>query len=133
LRQRLVALLLAGLIAAACAAPGSAGTTIELDAADSGSSVPASVGTSIVIALEANPTTGYTWQLQPGLDESVVRFVSEDYQQDPSGYGAVGAGGVDTLTFEAVGEGSTTIVLGYQRSGDPAPTDSFTVSVEVDG
>ena len=35
------------------------------------------------------------------------------------------------LTYEAVGAGTTTIALGYQRSGDPTAVDSFTVTVTV--
>ncbi|MET1232333.1 MAG: protease inhibitor I42 family protein [Candidatus Limnocylindrales bacterium] len=123
-------LLAIALVIAGCTGAGG-GTTINLTSADDGSAIRAALGERIVISLDANPTTGYTWQVAPGLDASVVEFVSEAYQQDPAGYGAVGVGGTDVLTFHAVGEGTTTIVLVYQRSGDATAAESFTVTVTV--
>jgi inhibitor of cysteine peptidase len=130
-RRSLVLGLGALFLAAACAAPGSGGGTTELTASDSGSAISVSNGNKIVISLDANPSTGYTWQQAPGLDTSVVRFVSEDYEQAPAASPVVGGGGTDVLTFEAVGAGTTTITLVYQRSGDPTAVDSFTVNVTV--
>jgi inhibitor of cysteine peptidase len=123
-------LLVVALLIAGCTGAGG-DTAIDLTATDDGSAIQAALGERIVISLDANPTTGYTWQVAPGLDASVVEFVSEAYQQDAAAYGAVGAGGTDVLTFEAVGEGTTTIVLAYQRSGDPTAAESFTVTVTV--
>ena len=130
--RRLVAILILAATLAACAGDSTVpGATIELTAGDSGSAVPAKVGDRIVISLDANPTTGYTWQQVPGLDTSVVSYVSEDYEQAPAASPVVGGGGTDTWTFQAVGEGTTTIALGYQRSGDTTAAESFTVTVTV--
>ena len=130
--RRLAAILILGLTLTACAGGSTgSGATIDLTAADSGSAVPAAVGDQIVISLDANPTTGYSWQQVPGLDTSVVAFVSEAYQQAPAASPVVGGGGTDTWTFKAVGEGTTTIALGYQRSGDTTAAESFTVTVTV--
>ena len=126
-----IAILMAVMAVGACGPVGSSGATIELTAADAGSAIQAAVGDRIIISLEANPTTGYTWQEQPGLDTSVVTFVSEDYQQAPASPDMVGVGGIDTLTYDVVGAGTTTIALGYQRSGDPSPSETFTVTVEA--
>ncbi len=117
--------------AAACAAPGSGGGTTELTAADSGSAIQVANGQSIVIRLDANSTTGYSWQQAPGLDESVVKLVSESYQQATASPGMVGAGGTDVWTYQAVGAGTTTIALTYQRANDPTGASSFTVNVTV--
>jgi inhibitor of cysteine peptidase len=130
--RRIAAILFLATTLVACGGGSTGGgTTIELTSADAGSAVPARVGDRIVISLEANPTTGYSWQQVPGLDESVVKFVSEDYQQAPASPNMVGVGGTDTLTYEAVGEGTTTVALGYQRSGDATAAESFTVTVTV--
>ncbi len=130
--RRLAAILFLAATLAACAGGSTGGgATIELTAANSGSAVPAKVGDKIVISLDSNPTTGYTWQQVPGLDTSVVSFVSEDYQPAPAASPVVGGGGTDTWTFEAAGEGTTTIALGYQRSGDTTAAQSFTVTVTV--
>jgi inhibitor of cysteine peptidase len=130
-KPSLIFALVAMFLAAACAAPGSGGGTTELTASDSGSAISVSNGGTIVISLEANPSTGYTWQQAPGLDTSVVRFVSQDYEQGPAASPVVGGGGTDVLTFEAVGGGTTTIALVYLRTGDPTAADSFTVNVTV--
>lgn len=119
------------LVVAACAAPGSGGGTEELTAADSGSAIEVSNGQSIVIKLDANSTTGYGWQQVPGLDESVVKQVSESYQPITASPGMVGVGGTDTWTYQAVGAGTTTIALAYQRASDPTAAQSFTVNVTV--
>jgi inhibitor of cysteine peptidase len=125
---------LAGLVIVAMAvgigACGS-GAAIELSAADAGTTVEAKVGDPIVISLEANPTTGYSWQLQPGLDDAVVTFVKEEYQQEPAPSGLVGAGGTDRLEFKAVGPGTTRISLAYLQAGSGAGDDTFEVEVTV--
>jgi predicted secreted protein len=61
----------------------------------------------------------------------VVSFVSDDYEQAPASPDMVGVGGTETLTYEADGEGTTTIALAYQRSGDTTAAESFTVTVTV--
>lgn len=131
MRRSVLFALAAGLLVVACAAPGSGGGTTELTAADSGSAIEVSNGQSILIQLDANSTTGYAWQQAPGLDESVVKFVSESYQQATASPGMVGVGGTDTWTYEAVGAGTTTIALAYQRASDPTAAESFTVNVTV--
>jgi len=86
------------------------------------------------IVLESNVTTGFSWQLEQPLDEDVLAFVDDDYIAP--GTDAVGAPGRQELTFEAVGEGSTSIELWYIRPfdspPDPADTDTFPVTVEQD-
>jgi predicted secreted protein len=119
------------LVVAACATPGSGGGTTELTAADSGSAIEVGNGESIVIKLDANSTTGYGWQQVPGLDESVVKLVSESYEPTAASPEIVGVGGTDTWTYQAVGAGTTTIALAYQRASDPTAAQSFTVNVTV--
>lgn len=134
-RSRLITVVatvaLAGLLMAACAAPDAGQRTTELTAADSGSAIEVGNGQSIVIKLDANSTTGYSWQQVPGLDESVVKLVSEAYEPTVASPGMVGVGGTDTWTYQAVGAGTTTIALAYQRASDPTAAQSFTVNVTV--
>jgi len=131
MRRSMIIALAAVLLAAACAAPGSGGGTTQLTAADSGSAIQVANGATIVISLDANPTTGYSWRQAPGLDESVVKYVSEAYEQDASSPGLVGVGGTDVWTYDAVGAGTTTITLTYQQPSDPTAAESFTVNVTV--
>jgi inhibitor of cysteine peptidase len=110
---------------------GSGGTAISLTAADAGTTVQAKVGDPITITLEANPTTGYDWHLQPGLDEAVVSYVQQTYEQGAAASGLVGAGGVDVIEFKAAGAGTTTISLAYTQAGSGAGDDTFKVDITV--
>lgn len=89
-------------------------------------------GKEFKVVLEANPTTGYHWELVGELDETVVEFVSKDYSAaEPQ---AVGSGGVETWVFKAVAAGETQITLGYYPPSndpvDPEQTETFNVSVK---
>ena len=102
---------------------------VKLDAGDDGSQVELQVGQKLVVSLEGNPTTGYTWEAAD-LDEKVLRQVGEaEFKADS---GATGAGGTQTLRFEAVNSGQTTLKLAYLRPWeDAAPEKTFSVQVVV--
>ncbi len=91
-----------------------------------------SIGDEFTIVLEANVTTGFSWDLEQPLDESILVHVDDDYIAP--GTDAVGAPGKQELTFRAVGNGSTRIDLWYVRPfdspPDPAENASFPVIVE---
>ncbi len=70
-------------------------------------------GEQLTISLDANPSTGFAWQLATPLDEKVVTLVSHANQ--PPDNSSIGASGTDVWTFKAVGPGSTAITLEYRR------------------
>jgi predicted secreted protein len=83
-----------------------------------------------VIALEANPSTGYSWQ---AVANANAQFVSSKQVQGTSN--AIGAPGTQQLTFKAVQTGSSTLTLNYLRPFDPpttppAKTQTFPVTVK---
>ncbi len=103
---------------------------VKLDAGDDGSQVELNAGQTLVVSLEGNPTTGYTWEAAE-LDEQVLRQVGEaEFKPDSD---AIGAGGVQTLRFETVNTGQTTLKLVYRRpwEADEEPTETFSVQVVV--
>jgi inhibitor of cysteine peptidase len=117
------------LATAACGGDGGGGGDIELTEADSGGSVEASVGDEITISLAGNPTTGYTWNVLQPRNADVVAFDDRDYEAESD---AVGAGGTEELTFEAVAAGEATIELGYFQPWEPGQVDrTFTATVTV--
>lgn len=118
-----------GLAVLACGA--GPGSTISLTAADAGTTVQAKVGDPITVTLAANPTTGYDWHLQPGLDEAVVSYVKQTYEQGAAASGLVGTGGQDVIEFKAVAVGTTTISLAYTQAGSGAGDDTFEVDITV--
>ncbi len=113
-----------------------AGTLIACgrDAAEdefSDPSVPirVSVNDSPVLALESNPSTGFSWSLARPLDESILRLDGSRYVQGGS---ALGSSGVEYWTFTTVGRGSTTILMRYAQPWQDAgaTTSEFRVDVE---
>ena len=67
--------------------------------------------------IPSNPTTGYSWSLLVTGSESVVRYHENSMEkaQETTGRELAGRGGHELWTFEAVGRGISTIVLGYRR------------------
>ncbi|MBE0416821.1 MAG: protease inhibitor I42 family protein [Coriobacteriia bacterium] len=123
-----VAVLVAGL-SPGCADDSSG--TLEVTQADRGSTLDMQVGQQISVTLEANPTTGYLWTVEgevPGQLQQVgeARYTSES--------DALGAGGSEVWTFEAVAPGEGTLKLKYWRSFEPDvdPIEEFQMSVSVE-
>ena len=89
------------------------------------------VGQKFYITLEANPTTGYKWQLATPMDQRVVKFMTSEYiAVEPR---RIGSGGDEIWTFKAVGAGSAKITLQYVRpweeSISPVKTSTFEIKV----
>ena len=109
---------------------------IRLDASANGTTVAVAPGTAIVIALDANPTTGYSWIVTSVPDPASVALDSPPegaYVATPVGSAVVGSGGVQTWDLRATGAGTTSIQLDYARpweSGTP-PVETFAVTFVV--
>jgi inhibitor of cysteine peptidase len=89
-------------------------TAALLAGADSGAEVSLDVGDQLDVELEANPTTGYSWELGPLPDG--LQLVSSDFQE-PSG-SLVGASGTQLFVFDVVGPGSGILRFEYVRVFD---------------
>jgi inhibitor of cysteine peptidase len=103
----------------------------QLSAADNGKTVEVKAGDQIVIALEGNPSTGYTWEAKD-LDASMLQQVGET-EFKSSNPGLIGAGGTLTLTFKTLKAGTSALTLIYHRpwETDVAPVNTFMVNVTV--
>jgi inhibitor of cysteine peptidase len=92
-----------------------------------GDSIEVSNGEEFVIALPANPSTGYEWT---AADNPDVAFVSS---RQVAGANQPGAPGSQELTFRATDTGTSTLKLAYARSFEegvpPVKTASFPVTV----
>lgn len=109
--------------------PSGAPTTAMLTLSDDGSSVTIDLGDVLVISLEGNPTTGYTWEPQD-LDETVLTLSGEPVYEPASD--ALGASGTLTFTFEPVAAGEVDLTLVYHRPWESVPPlDTFGVTVTV--
>ena len=100
---------------------------------DSGQTINIDVNQEFVIALGANPTTGYDWEVS--LDETMLELVEMTYKvAEEAEHEIVGAGGVDYFRFKALKAGETEITMVYKRSWEePTPQDVtkvFTINIE---
>jgi predicted secreted protein len=96
------------------------------------STIESKVGDTFIIPLEANHTTGYSWRLAQPPDPAILKQLSEKYEEDNSG--RIGAGGVETWTFQAMAKGTTTLVFEYVRQFEKnvpsAKTSKFKVTIQ---
>lgn len=122
---------LTALVLAGCG--GGSGGMVKANDEDNGGRVEMKVGGTLEIELESNPTTGYTWQVIESGAGVLEQTGASDYTSDSEGEGAVGVGGTETFTFEAIAAGEVTLELAYMRpwETEEEPADTFTLTVEV--
>jgi inhibitor of cysteine peptidase len=100
-----------------------------LGEADARSAITLPSGDVLMIALPANPSTGYGWTVI-SMDETILTQVGE--AEFTSQSGLIGAAGTMTLRFAGLAQGETTVELGYLRPWEEAePLDTYQVTVTV--
>ena len=106
---------------------------IKVTEANEGSEFELKKGQSLVISLDANPTTGYTWEVVEPEDEQVLRQVGEIEFEPESDL--IGAGGVQIIRFEVVNAGRAAVKLVYHRpwETDVEPLKTFAIHVVACG
>jgi inhibitor of cysteine peptidase len=107
-----------------------AGNVVSVGMNLNGSVVQLNAGDTLEVALESNPTTGYSWQIveiDPALlsQEGEVEF---EPQSD-----LVGAGGTETFRFKALAPGEGALQLNYHRIWEEGvdPLEVFSITVTV--
>ena len=106
----------------------------QLTMQDSGRTLSLNRGDTFRIALQSNPTTGFSWIEAGRPDPAVIRlkawqFVSARKQKE-----LVGAPGETEFIYKAVGPGETEIRLNYKRSWETvAPAKTFMLKIHVPG
>jgi inhibitor of cysteine peptidase len=106
--------------------------SLDLTAKDNGGTFVIQVGGTIVLKLEANPSTGYSWEMNdPDPEQSLLAQVGEPvFKADNPD--AAGAGGIETFTFNAADPGEMTVSLVYASLGaNEAPTEAFEFDLTV--
>ena len=113
--------------------PGAKPTTaLRLTKADAGKKVDLAVGSVLELALDGNPTTGYTWKVMSGNDALLKQMGDATFTPQS---GLIGAPGVEVFKFQAIGTGSVTLKLGYKQWWDDKmqPNPTFEVTVNIGG
>jgi inhibitor of cysteine peptidase len=113
---------------------GATSEEVSLSAKDGGGQVEVDAGQILVLTLESNPTTGFSWEVVEAED-SVLRQTGDAEFKEASELDAapLGAGGVEVFRFEAVGAGETRLELIYHRPWEEGvePLETFSVQVVV--
>jgi inhibitor of cysteine peptidase len=99
-----------------------------LNASDNNTTINVTTGEFLVVSLEGNPTTGYTWEVEE-LNEQVLQQVGDIVSVPESDL--MGAPSMQIATFEVVGAGDATINMVYHRPWETEvePVDTFTLNV----
>ena len=115
-----------------CLAMGAVLLSSCVAAADEVDPAPLQKGETFEITLDANATTGFSWEVAE-IDEDIVQLVGSEYVPDSNAERLVGKGGKTVFRFQAVGSGGTTIKLVYRRSweADVEPLETHIVQVTV--
>ena len=108
---------------------------VNVDASFNGSETALAIGELLIVTLDSNATTGFSWNLSAISDTAVIQKVSDEYiapeQTDPP---LMGQGGQEVWTFEALAAGTATISMKYiqpwESEAEPAKTFEITVNVE---
>jgi len=107
-------LFVAVLLLPACAQQQPATPQASLEYSNPAQKIEVPVGVAFTITVNANPTTGYTWEA--GFDQSLLKLIK---RYTPSQTGMIGAGGTESFQFEGMKKGDTQIYLNYKRSFEP--------------
>jgi predicted secreted protein len=84
----------------------------------------------ILIALESNPSTGYSWEAS--YDETRLELTEETYELgEYAEQGLLGAGGTELFRFKALKSGEAEIKMEYKRSWETEVLQQKVFTVEV--
>ncbi|MDH4209095.1 MAG: protease inhibitor I42 family protein [Anaerolineae bacterium] len=122
---------------------------IRLSAEDQGRLLQLHEGEVLVISLEANPSTGYGWEVEQASllaqgSATLVQTGDEFLEPEPTGgprnqqetpaLPLLGAPTTQVLRFQAVREGKTSLRLVYRRPWEnPLPSGTFFLELEAIG
>jgi predicted secreted protein len=103
---------------------------VSVSDADNGRAIAVALDGSVIVRLESNATTGYSWAVD-SIDDQVLTVESDTYVAPTNGM--VGQGGTQEMTFRAVGPGERDVSLKYWRpwEGDASVIERFVVTVTV--
>ena len=107
---------------------------IRVTTGDANKEIKAKVGEIIVIEIEGNATTGYTWDEMPGRSDSVLESQGHEYKSKDYPVGMVGVGGKAFFRYLVKAPGKTEVVLGYSRpwEKDVPPAQMFNVKINAE-
>ncbi len=123
----IIVVLLTGILVACTSVPTD---SVIIKEQDAGKTIELRTGDTLVVALEGNLTTGYTWIPAPQAPALLEQM--GDAAVTPAG-SQLGSPGTIVLRFKAAAKGQTRLHLDYKRSWEEgtAPEKTFDVTVVV--
>jgi len=89
-------------------------------------------GTIIVVELESNPTTGYSWNLLKNYDEKLILSVENIFFQEENNKKSDGTGGIEKFVIQTSAEtGVTDLQFVYKREWENED-DSLTYIISIE-
>ena len=124
----LMTALLLNVVACSSATP----KELSVDITSSGKEVTLAAGGTLTVTLESNITTGYSWNETANIGDKLV-LQQTGHRYEPPATPALGAGGKEVWTINALKAGKSTISMEYRRPFEPgvAPAKTFTLTVVV--
>jgi len=116
------------------AAPAAAKAEVQLSDKDNGKTVKVAAGSTVILTLESNPTTGFSWTKADKVDKDILKLERNDYMQGPNPNGLVGVGGTTVIIYRALKPGKAKIDLTYMQPWEPDSkfNTDYSVTVEVE-
>ena len=111
--------------------PGTTPEQVSVDASSTGKSITMSVGDTLVVTLQSNASTGFSWQLDQISDTSVLEKTNNQYVAPATPM--PGAPGSEVWTFEALKSGTSAILMEYSQpfAGGIKGAQTFSLTVNV--
>ena len=109
----------------------SASSNVLLTEQDNGKDIDLTIGSTLIVKLPGNPSTGYNWTIVG--EPSPLKLQKTSFRKSTNKSGAVGASGTATFQLSASSSGIATLTLVYRRSWEynMPPMKTFTVRVNV--
>jgi inhibitor of cysteine peptidase len=106
---------------------------VQLTDSDNGSTVRLAKGGQLIVALQSNPSTGFSWYVGERAGPELELVGEPRFVPAGSTTPVVGAPGTQVFTFKASGAGTVQMVLEYKRSFEPnvPPAKTFSLTVEI--
>jgi inhibitor of cysteine peptidase len=105
-------------------------TTQTLTIADNNKVVRVSTGTTLVIQLEENPSTGYAWHFQ-NLNAKAFKTLDDQIVSKPENKDLNGAPSTRTITLKAQTKGKHHLILNYYRGWENPNTATQTFKLTI--
>jgi inhibitor of cysteine peptidase len=109
---------------------------VNVDASFNGSETALAIGELLIVTLDSNKTTGYSWNLSAISNTSVIAKAgdAEYINPTPTDPLITGQGGQEVWTFEALAAGTANISMKYIRPWEqnPEPANTFDITVIVE-